>query len=315
MANQFQNQNPAPLFGEYTDPYAHRRGTGPTLPQKTVELRSSTLRQAFSPDKLYFSWLGHSSVFLCMHGKTMLIDPVFSMRTSPIPFLGPKRFPGPVPTPDMLPEIDYLLITHSHYDHLDKATIRALDPQVRQYIAPTGVGAILHRFGIRTEKITELGWFEDYQQDGLTISCTPTQHGSARSPFDRNRTLWCSYVLRDAFCTVFDTGDGGFGGHFAQIHQRYGDADLAIMECGQYNVRWHGLHMFPEESVEAARILGAGLAIPVHWGAYILSDHPWDDPPKRFRQRAEELGLPFRIPQLAELLEIPVKGQNQQHTH
>lgn len=250
------------------------------------------------------AWLGHSSIFLRMNGKNILIDPIFSRYSSPVPMIGPKRFPGEAITPAQLPAIDLVLITHNHYDHLDRATIRALDGQVTRYVAPTGVGKNLRRFGIDPSKITELGWYEGFDVDGLEVICTPSQHNSSRTMLDWNRTLWGSFVLKDGTYTVFDSGDGGFGNHFSDIRARYGAPDLAIIECGQYGERWHATHMFPEESVQACRMLEAKLAVPVHWGAYVLSNHPWDDPPRRFRQRAEELNQPFRIPVLNQLISV-----------
>lgn len=304
MAPKYQNQNPVPLFGQWEDPYADRRGVGQTHPADPLPCAKTDFHRAFLDDRLYFSWLGHSSVFLHMDGKSILIDPVFCRYASPVPFFGPKRFPGFVPRASDFPEIDLLLITHSHYDHLDKKAIRRLNRQVKRFIAPKGVGDLLHRFGVSRKKITELGWYDEFALDGLTVTCTPSQHDSARTPFDLDQTLWCSYVLKNKDFSVYDCGDGGFAGHFQEIYDKFGSFDLGIMECGQYNTRWHAIHMFPEESVEAAKILGAKVAVPVHWGAYVLSDHPWDDPPKRFSRRAQELGVACRLPKLYEILEI-----------
>lgn len=304
MADRFQNLNPTPLFGNYTDPYADRRGSGPVRPAQPLPVRETEF-----PEDFGFGWFGHSSVYLRLDGRNILIDPVFSKYTSPVPFAGPKRFPGRVITPAQLPKIDLVLITHSHYDHLDRGSLLGLDGQVGRYIVPSGVGGVLRRFGIDGGKITELGWYESSREGSVEVICTPSQHGSARSLFDRDRTLWCSFLIRGKEAAVFDSGDGGFGSHFDEIRRRYGAPDLAILECGQYNVRWHGVHMFPEESAEAGRILGAKLCIPVHWGAYVLSDHAWDDPPKRFARRAEELGVPYRIPVLNEVLSL---GHNNQ---
>lgn len=304
MHSKFTNQHPTSMFAHFSDPYRHRRGHGPLHPTKPLDSETPNFLRVFPQNSLFFSWLGHSSVFLNIDGKNILIDPVFSKRPSPLPFIGPKRFPGHVITPKELPEIDLVIITHNHYDHLDKATILSLDKQVKHYVAPTGVGGNLHSFGIARERISELGWYEEATLNGLTVICTPSQHNSIRSPFDANRTLWGSFLIKSQHFTVYDTGDGGFSTHFGEIRERYGAPDLAIMECGQYGESWHSSHMFPEESVEASRILGAKLSIPVHWGAYVLSDHPWDDPPKRFRLRSEELGLPFRIPRLYEIIPI-----------
>lgn len=301
---KFSNLNPTPLFGHYTDPFAQRRGSGPVRPPVPLKQAAPDFLRERSPEGLFFAWLGHSSVFLRMANQNILIDPVFCRYTSPLPFLGPKRFDGAVPRPSDFPSLDWILITHSHYDHLDKSTVLALNGQTKHFLVPAGVGSILIRFGIPAKKITELGWYESSSSCGLTITAIPTQHSSARSPFDQNQTLWCGFILKDGRHTVLDTGDGGFGAHWEEIHNRYRDVDLMIAECGQYNVRWHGLHMFPEESAEAARIFHAGLAVPVHWGAYVLSDHAWDDPPKRFARAAEEKGVRYLIPKLNQVLDI-----------
>lgn len=302
MPNKYCNLNPVSLFGEYTDPFADRRGTGPTRPETPVMAVEPCFDRQFDREKLYFSWLGHSSVFINMCGLNILVDPVFSLRASPVQFAGPLRFAGTEVNVSALPEIDLVLITHNHYDHLDRQTILALDGRVKRYIVPLDVGKNLLRFGVSDEKITELGWYDEEDVCGLKIIAAPSQHDSGRSPFTMNSSLWCAFLLKGEGHTVFISGDGGFADHFADIHAKYGDVDLAVMECGQYNCRWHTIHMFPEESVMAAKILKAKLAIPVHWGAYSLSDHPWDDPPKRFSRRAQECGVAYKVPALNELL-------------
>lgn len=304
MGKKYENEQSVSLFGVYEDPYIQRRGSGNPRPSQPVPAAEPSFRRQFEQGKLYFSWLGHSSVFLHMQEQNILIDPVFSTYTSPVPFAGPKRFPGRKPNPDDFPEIDLVLVTHSHYDHLDRKTICSLDAQVKRYVVPEGVGAILKRFGIAADKITELIWYESCCQKGLEVSLVPSQHGSGRNPFAMKDSLWGGFLLRSKDHTVYHSGDGGYAGHFSKIHEKYGDIDLAVMECGQYNKKWHAVHMFPEESVQACRNLHAKLAVPVHWGAYVLSDHAWDDPPKRFSQRAEELGQPCRIMKLNEWLTI-----------
>lgn len=299
MAKKYHNLEAVSLFGQYQDPCSDRRGTGPVRPHQPMEAAKPDFF-SLPQNGLACAWLGHSSVFLRLEGKSILIDPIFSQYCSPVPMPALARFPGQTLTADLFPRIDCVLITHNHYDHMDRATLKALNQQTARFIAPEGVGRYLRRFGIPAEKITELNWYDEFSADGMRIICTPSQHSSARSPFDNGTSLWCSYFLKSGKYSVFDTGDGGFGGHFSEIRRRYGTPDLAIMECGQYNVRWHGLHMFPEESVQAAKNLGAGLAIPVHWGSFVLSDHAWEDPPKRFAQRAKELEVPCRIPKLYE---------------
>lgn len=308
MSKKYQNLVQTPLFGSYVDPYADRRGNGAVRPGQPLPSVIPDLKRVFDRGTLHAAWLGHSSVMLAAGEKRILIDPVFCKFTSPLPFAGPKRFPGKTLSAKDFPELDLVLITHSHYDHLDRKTIRNLDKQIKQYVVPAGLKKILTGFGAAPEKIAELSWYEAWTGIGLQVVLTPSQHGSARSPFDQNRTLWGSYFIKWKNYTVFDTGDGGFGEHFSQFAEQYGNPDLAIMECGQYNERWHGVHMFPEESVQAAVMLGAKLAVPVHWGAYVLSDHAWDDPPKRFSRYAEELGVSYKIPILNQWIHIEKEG-------
>lgn len=298
MQSHYKNISQVNTFDHYKDPYADRRGSGPIRPESPLPTAIPDFHRSFEQNKIYFSWLGHSSVFLHMHGMNILIDPIFSKYASPVPLPMLNRFPGKVIVSSDLPEIDLVLITHNHYDHLDRKTIRSLDYKVKRYLVPTGVEKILRSFGIAKGKIRELYWYEKTELNGLQISLVPSQHFSARFLHDRNRTLWGGYILKDKNHTVYDSGDGGFAEHFEKIREKYGPIDLAILECGQYNERWYSMHMFPEETVEAARILDAKLSVPVHWGAFVLSDHAWDDPPKRFSQRADELSVKYQIPVL-----------------
>lgn len=302
MRKKYQNQNKKPQRF-LSDPFKERRGKGPLNPPEPIYTAEPSILKSLQGSSLQYVWLGHSSVLLRMHGMNILADPVFSRYLSPLPPFGPKRFPGRVIRPEELPDIDILLITHNHYDHLDQPTILALDHQVRRYIVPEGVDRNLIRFGIDSQKITVLSWHEQRIAGDLRIICTPAQHNSARSLWDLDRTLWCSYVLRDDASSVFFSGDSGFADHFQEIHRLYGDMDLAFMECGQYGAPWHQIHMFPEESAEACRILHAKQSVPIHWGAYALSTHPWADPPRRFRKRCEELALTCEIPVMNRLYE------------
>lgn len=295
MGRKFENEAKLPLFGKYADPFAERRGNGSKRPPHALAVTDAAFKRQFEPDKCSFCWLGHSSSFLHLQQQSILIDPVFSRFVSPVPFAGPRRFPGRAPRAEDFPEIDLVLITHSHYDHLDRKTIRALDRQTKCYVVPLGVGAVLKRFGVSPDKIRELNWYESLSMSGLEITLVPSQHDSGRGPLSMNSTLWGGYLLRGKKYTVYHSGDGGYADHFRKIQKTYGDVDLAIIECGQYNEKWHTVHMFPEESVQACVDLHAKLAVPVHWGAYVLSDHAWNDPPRRFVQRAKELGVPYRV--------------------
>lgn len=291
---KYRNEQNVPMFGKYMDPYGERRGTGELYSANRI-IEKADFPRHYDEGKLYCSWLGHSSVFLHMQKQNLLIDPVFSPRCSPVPFIGPKRFIGETIQADDLPFVDIVLITHSHYDHLDRKTIQALDNHVQAYIVPEGVGRILRRFGVDSLKIKELSWYESIEIKTLSVTLVPSQHDSGRSPFSMNRSLWGGFLLKTESYTVFISGDGGYAGHFKEICKRFGATDLAIMECGQYNEKWHAIHMFPEETVQACEDLQAKLSVPVHWGTYVLSDHAWDDPPKRFAKRADERGVQYQI--------------------
>ena len=242
------------------------------------------------------TWFGHSSLLLQMHGMNILIDPVFSEMISPVSWVGSKRFSHPPVSVAQLPEIDILIISHDHYDHLDYDVICQIDPKVKQYIVPLGVENHLKRWKVKAEKITNMAWWEETEINGLTIACTPAQHFSGRKLVDNMTTLWCSWVLKDDYHKIFENGDSGFAPHFEKIHEKYGDFDFALMECGQYDVQWPKVHMFPEQSAHAAKILGAKVVQPIHWGAIVLSRHGWDDPVERFLLAAEKENLTVITP-------------------
>lgn len=251
-------------------------------------------------EDLSVTWFGHSSLLLQMHGLNILIDPVFSEMISPVSFAGSRRFSHPGVSVADLPPIDILLLTHDHYDHLDYNVIKEIDGKVSQYIVPLGVENHLERWNVQPDKIRNMAWWEEISVDGLSISCTPTQHFSGRKVIDNMSTLWCSYVLRDEFHQVLASGDSGFNTHWERIHEKFGDFDLVMIECGQYDVRWPKVHMFPEQSVQAVKSLGAKVVLPIHWGAIVLSRHGWDDPIERFLMAAENESLTVITPRLGQ---------------
>lgn len=253
------------------------------------------------------TWFGHSSLLLQMHGMNILIDPVFSEMISPVSWVGSKRFSHPPVSVAQLPEIDILILSHDHYDHLDYDVICEIDPKVKQYIVPLGVENHIKRWKVKAEKITNMAWWEETEINGLTIACTPSQHFSGRKLVDNMTTLWCSWVLKDDYHKIFENGDSGFAPHFEKIHEKYGDFDFALMECGQYDVQWPKVHMFPEQSAHAAKVLGAKVVQPIHWGAIVLSRHGWDDPVERFLLAAEKENLTVITPYIGQTarLETP----------
>lgn len=246
-------------------------------------------------------WFGHSSYFVRIRGKNLLIDPVFSNRASPVQFAGTGSYPGTrVYSAADLPPLDAVILTHDHYDHLDDETIRQLLPKTAHFHAALGVGAHLERWGVSPQKITEYDWWDSEKiADSLHLVATPARHFSGRS-FTRGKTLWVGFVLRSPAHTLYLGGDSGYGPHFREIGERYGPFDLAILENGQYDLQWPLIHMMPEEVAQAAVELRANALLPVHWGRFTLALHSWTDPIERVTKRAKELGMPVATPKIGE---------------
>jgi L-ascorbate metabolism protein UlaG (beta-lactamase superfamily) len=247
------------------------------------------------------TWFGHSSYLLQVAGKNILVDPVFSQRTSPVQYAGTKAFKGTdVFSVADMPFIDVLLITHNHYDHLDYQTVSQLKDQVGVVVTSLGVGADLEYWGFATDKIKELDWWTSTETaGGLRFTAAPGRHFSGRS-FKRNETLWSSFILETQSTRLFLGGDSGYDQHFKEIGNRFGSFDLAILECGQYNAFWSNIHMMPEETAQAAIDLNAGILLPVHWGKFSLATHPWDDSIKRVVKASAALGLKVITPMIGE---------------
>ncbi len=249
-------------------------------------------------------WFGHSSYLLSIANKSFLIDPVFSGNAAPLSFMV-KAFAGSnIYQPEDMPEIDYLIITHDHYDHLDYKTIKKLKHKVGHIYCSLGVGAHLKYWGIEEERITELDWWQKtHLNEEIELIATPARHFSGRG-LKRAQSLWSSFVLKTNPHSIFIGGDSGYDTHFKQIGSMYGPFKLAILEAGQYNTMWPLIHMLPEEAVQAAIDLKAETLLPVHWGKFKLAMHPWNEPIKRIINSAKENNLPVFTPMIGQLLKI-----------
>ncbi|TKT87068.1 MBL fold metallo-hydrolase [Dyadobacter frigoris] len=238
-------------------------------------------------------WFGHSSCFIKVDGKTILIDPVFSGSVSPIPRTG-KSFKGTdFYIAEDFPPIDYLLISHDHYDHLDYKTALALKNKARQVICGLGVGAHFERWGYRADQLIEMDWDETVKIDtDFAIHVLPARHKSGRG-FRQNRTLWVSFLIQTPKKKIYYSGDSGYDKHFSEIGNKYGPIDLAILENGQYDSAWHYVHMLPHETMQAASDLKAKQMLPVHHSKFILARHPWDEPLARIDElsKGSEIGI------------------------
>lgn len=257
-------------------------------------------KEAFEKENS-FIWLGHSTILGNIDGVSFIVDPMLAKRASPFKCLGPKRFKGSLTPIEELPKIDIILITHNHYDHMDKDTLLALKDEVKMIYVPLDNAQILIKWGIEKEKIMEFDWYEDIVFHNVLFSFCPTQHFSGRSLTDRDNYLWGSWAVKGKENSIYISGDSGYNGHFEEIGKRFGSFDVACMECGAYNENWSEIHMLPEESVTASLDLNANVMLPMHWAGFDLSTHAWDEPISRALIRAEHLGVITTTPMIGKV--------------
>jgi L-ascorbate metabolism protein UlaG (beta-lactamase superfamily) len=237
-----------------------------------------------------FIWYGHSVLLLQLEGLNLLIDPMFGQDASPIAPMSTKRFSDhTLDLIDSLPNIDAVLLTHDHYDHLDYKSITRLRAKAETYLVALGVARHLERWDIPLGQITEFDWWDEKTFNGIRLIFTPSRHFSGRGPVDRSKSLWGGWVFQTKNHRIYWSGDGGYDKHFGEVGRRYGPFDWSFIECGQYTEMWHQIHMMPEESVQAALDAGTRTAIPVHWGGFTLAMHHWTDPVNRFLIEAQKL--------------------------
>jgi len=260
--------------------------------------------QTRPPPGLRAIWFGHSSVYMEIDTIRLLVDPVFADYASPFDGIGPKRFhPPPIAITD-LPEIDAVIISHDHYDHLDMRTIQYLSSKGTQFFVPLGVGSHLDEWEVPEQQITELDWWESTEIKGLKIVCTPAQHYSSRGIFDYKETLWSSWAVTGPEHRVFYSGDTGFSNHFQQIGERLGPFDLSLIKIGQYGpgASWIYSHMDPEKAIEAHLAVRARRMLPVSWGTFNIAFHDWDEPIKRAVKAANEKNVELITPRVGEVV-------------
>jgi L-ascorbate metabolism protein UlaG (beta-lactamase superfamily) len=265
------------------------------LPSQKTDL------MAIPSDQPTLIWFGHSSYLISINGKKILSDPVFSERASPVQYSGPKSYPGTMLYEiEDFPDLDVVVITHDHYDHLDHNSILKLKEKTKLFIVGLGVGQHLELWGVNPEQIKEFDWWEGEEVlPGIQFTSTPARHFSGRG-FTRNKTLWSSFVLETGGYKLFIGGDSGFDESFKNIGERFGPFDLAMLECGQYDVQWPYIHMMPEETVQAALDLQTKAFLPVHWGKFTLANHPWKDPIQQAVKHAKAYGAKVTAPKIGE---------------
>lgn len=252
---------------------------------------------------LRVTWFGHSSALVEIDGSKVLVDPLWSERASPVPWVGPRRWYPPPIALDALPAIDAVLISHDHVDHLDHATIVAMKSWRTVFVVPLGVGAHLSGWGIPEQRIVELDWWQSTRVGALELVATPARHASGRTTTRTNRTLWAGYALIGAQHRAWYSGDTGFHDTLPMIGERLGPFDVTLIEAGQYDALWPDSHLGPELAVEAHRLVRGKTLIPVHWGLLQLGAHGWTEPPERVLAAAQVRGVTVRVPRPGQSIE------------
>lgn len=275
-------------------------------PVKPIPVRAITAQALaqLPSDSITLIRLGHSSFLLKAADDYWLIDPVFSDRASPFSFIGPKRFHQPPITIDALPSIKGVIISHNHYDHLDKNAVKQLAAKVEKFIVPLGIGNDLQNWGVPQGNITELDWWQTTQVGGLSLTATPAQHFSGRSLTDGNTTLWSSWVMKTEDHALFYSGDSGYFDGFKQIGEKYGPFDMTIIETGAYDSEWPDVHMTPEQSLQAHIDVKGAKMLPAHNGTFDLAFHAWYEPLERITDLAQSSGVDLVTPVVGEPVDI-----------
>jgi len=299
----FRNQSPtqmmvydkskARVFWEFL--FVKPKGMRPAKELPAVKTDLNT----FDPDEEVLVWMGHSSLYLQTSGKRFLVDPVL-VSASPVSFVN-KAFPGTsIYRPQDMPAVDFLLITHDHWDHLDHKTVLHLKHRIGKIICPLGVGAHFEYWGFPPDMITELDWHDQVSLDGnIKLTALPARHFSGRG-LRSNQTLWAGYMLQSGFGNILLSGDTGYDTHFQEIKRRFGDIDLAIMENGQYNTDWKYIHTLPDDLVKAVSELQPRKLLTVHNSKFALAKHPWEEPLQKISEAAEEQGFNLITPKIGE---------------
>jgi L-ascorbate metabolism protein UlaG (beta-lactamase superfamily) len=281
-------------------------GGGRRRPSAPLPSESPLATWARAPDTgLRATWLGHSTLLLEIDGARILTDPVWGERASPSSMMGPRRF-QPVPAAiSELPDLDVVVISHDHYDHLDRGSVVELAKRGVPFVTSLGVGQHLEGWGIDAAQITELDWWESVSLPGkdLSVTAAPSQHFSGRGLGDRNRTLWSSLVLQGPRHKAFFSGDTGLTPEYSEIRARFGRFDLVMLEVGAFHPAWGDIHLGPDGALEALSLLGGGNLLPIHWGTFDLALHDWDQPAERLLELGPARDVSLLMPRLGAPIE------------
>jgi L-ascorbate metabolism protein UlaG (beta-lactamase superfamily) len=290
--------------------FLHRSEVATPMPGAVAGVLPNLEQLKTPPESgLRMTWLGHSTTLIEIEGTRILTDPVFSMRPSPLWFVGPLRWYEPLLKLTEVGTLDAVLISHDHYDHLDMDSIVALEGHTKKFIVPIGVGGHLRYWGIPAEKIVETDWYDETKVNEINIITTPARHASGRQIFDLDGTLWASYSLLAAQHRVFFSGDTGLFPEMKDIGEKFGPFDVTMIEVGQYNRAWPDWHIGPEQAVTAATWLKGKTFFPIHWGLLTLAYHGWTEPIERAKIEAEKQGVSAVFPRPGQAVELGMAAQ------
>ncbi|MEX1365254.1 MAG: MBL fold metallo-hydrolase [Nannocystaceae bacterium] len=309
QSSQWSNgtfENPEPLWndslGMLTEALGSSDYSSPSAPLPVVQVQAERFGTPPSTG-LRVTWLGHSTLLIEIDGHRFLTDPVWGERTSPLSWIGPKRWYAPPLSLADVPSVDAVIISHDHYDHLDQPTIAAIKDWDTTFIAPLGVGAHLAYWGVPEEHIVELDWWQSHAFGDLVLHATPARHASGRQVLDQDRTLWAGYAFVGPEHRVFFSGDTGLFPGMTEIGERLGPFEVAMIEVGAYGQAWPDWHLGPEQAVRAQQMLRGELLLPVHWGLFDLAYHGWTEPIERVLVAAQEAGTAVATPRPGESFE------------
>lgn len=275
-----------------------------SVPSQPIPVHTLSRAQLLAaPDNTLYR-LGHSTMLLKLQNQFWLTDPVFSKRASPVQWAGPARFHETPISIDELPAIKGVILSHDHYDHLDRAAVTALAAKTEYFVAPLGVGDRLVEWGVPAEKVRQLDWWKSVTLDGVQLVSTPAQHFSGRGIFDSNSTLWSSWVIRSPGVNIFFSGDTGYFPGFKAIGEKFGPFDLTMMETGAYDPQWPDIHMQPEETMQAHIDLRGKVLMPIHNGTFDLALHAWYEPFERITALAKQREQVLATPEIGQPLSL-----------
>lgn len=298
--------NPQPLVNDMRGAFKAMRNASPVSSPNAPLTPSAIDPKRFDsapPSGLRLTWMGHSTSLIEIDGVRVLVDPVWSKRTTPIPGVGPARWYAPLIELSALPKLDAVMISHDHYDHLDAPTVIALAKTGTRFIVPLGIGAHLEYWGVASDKITELDWWDSTSVGNVRVVSTPARHASGRMIIDNDATLWNGFAIVGPTHRVYYSGDTGLFPAMREIGAKYGPFDCAMIEVGQYHRTWPDWHIGPEQAVEGSTWVNARVMLPVHWGLFRLAYHGWTEPIERVLAEAALRSVAVATPRPGESVE------------